>query len=562
MKNFFKTHPVGCVILMSSLLLLPLISMRDFTPSNELRYLSIVDEAIADGHVFTFRNQGEPYADKPPLYFWLMMLCRTVFGCHSMPVLSMLSLIPAFVIVTIMDRWLGTVSRRYSLSCYCPVTRAAMALMMMSTALFLGMSVFLRMDMLMCMFIVLALYVFYRMYTGEGSFKVNSCLLPLFIFLALFTKGPVGLLVPPVTILVFLILSGKWRETGKYLGWKTWGIIAVLCAIWFTGVYIEGGKAYLNNLLFHQTVDRAVNAFHHKEPFWYYLTTIWYVTAPYSIVLIPVLMASFFTLKGNKMTEPELLFATAVISTVFMLSCFSSKLAIYLAPVFPFLVYLFPLVYARSGRNIYISAGFALPSAILAAAGIGILSILPIMDKIPQLSTISGQYGFIHSPAVYVSALILATGGIASIALASKTKSWQFQVMSISISMLLAVFAASFTIPQANDYIGYGNICQKILEMDPTGLAEVHTLHMHRPENMDAYLGHDIVDHGKDIKSFIKDAPDSGYLIVTAKRVSGNQELEEFLIGKETIECGPYTIYRLDSGTGHRQGTTEKEVTR
>ena len=49
--------------------LLPVMILRDFTPDNELRYLSIVDEALQNSDVFTFTNQGEIYADKPPLYF-------------------------------------------------------------------------------------------------------------------------------------------------------------------------------------------------------------------------------------------------------------------------------------------------------------------------------------------------------------------------------------------------------------------------------------------------------------------------------------------------------------
>jgi len=51
------------------LALLPMMIGRDFTPDNELRYLSIVDEALRNGTLFAFTNQGEIYADKPPLYF-------------------------------------------------------------------------------------------------------------------------------------------------------------------------------------------------------------------------------------------------------------------------------------------------------------------------------------------------------------------------------------------------------------------------------------------------------------------------------------------------------------
>ena len=68
--------------------MLPVMILRDFTPSNELRYLSIADEALRDGHLFAFTNQGEPYADKPPLYIWIVMLGKilsaniTCGSCH------------------------------------------------------------------------------------------------------------------------------------------------------------------------------------------------------------------------------------------------------------------------------------------------------------------------------------------------------------------------------------------------------------------------------------------------------------------------------------------------
>ena len=36
---------------------LPAMIFRDYTPDNELRYLSIANEALSDGHFFAFYNQ-------------------------------------------------------------------------------------------------------------------------------------------------------------------------------------------------------------------------------------------------------------------------------------------------------------------------------------------------------------------------------------------------------------------------------------------------------------------------------------------------------------------------
>lgn len=180
----------------------PLMALRDCSPSNELRYLSIVDEALSQGNVFAFTCQGEDYADKPPLYFWLMMLSRIIFGEHNMYALMMLSFIPACIIIAVMDKWL----RREYPERFSPAQRAAAALMLATAGLFLGMSVFLRMDMMMCMWIVLALWTFWKMDTGSSA-RGGRFLLPFYTFMALFTKGPVGILVPPLAIIVYLLVN-------------------------------------------------------------------------------------------------------------------------------------------------------------------------------------------------------------------------------------------------------------------------------------------------------------------------------------------------------------------
>lgn len=295
--NIFTRHPMMTVFAFTFICLFPVMLTRDFTPSNELRYLSIANEALADGHIFAFYNHGLAYADKPPLYFWIVMLCRLLFGHHSCLALSMFSLIPAFAITGIMDKWVMKGK---------PVMdRMALAGMTLTCVMFLGTMIVLRMDMLMCMFIVLALWTFYKMYTGEGAQKSDSVMLPVWIFLALFTKGPVGLLMPPLSIAVFLAVKRDWKGFGKYLGLKTWGVIAVLAAIWIGCVWLEGGPEYINNLLVKQTVGRAVNAFTHAKPFWFYLVAILWCLAPYSLLLVGTFIASLLPVRKTNATRSQ-----------------------------------------------------------------------------------------------------------------------------------------------------------------------------------------------------------------------------------------------------------------
>lgn len=255
------------------------------------------------------------------------MLGKYLLGGHYMWFLSLFSLIPAFVITKVMDKWISAEVNETS--------RLTGMWMMMSCGLFTGMAVVLRMDMLMCMFITLSLYTFYKMVRKEGNLRKLSYLFPVYIFFAVFSKGPVGILIPLVATIVFLLITGRIRDIGRYWGWKTWGILLTGCILWFGAVYWEGGNAYLNNLLFHQTIDRAVNSFHHEEPFYYYFISIWYSLLPWSLLLIGGIITALW--KKMHRTELQTFFLTIIVVTFVMLSLISSKIAVYMLPAFPFL---------------------------------------------------------------------------------------------------------------------------------------------------------------------------------------------------------------------------------
>lgn len=93
------------------------------------------------------------------------------------------------------------------------------------------------------------------------------------------------------------------------------------------------GKTYLNNLLFHQTINRAVDSFHHKEPFWYYLKTIWYSLAPWTLFYVVVLLIGIRKHLYNN--DIKQLFLTILLTGFVVLSFSSAKLDIYLYPYSP-----------------------------------------------------------------------------------------------------------------------------------------------------------------------------------------------------------------------------------
>lgn len=561
--NIFTRHPMMTVFAFTFVCLFPVMLTRDFTSSNELRYLSIANEALADGHIFAFYNHGLAYADKPPLYFWIVMLCRLLFGHHSCLALSMFSLIPAFVITGIMDKWVMKGKPA--------MDRMALAGMTLTCVMFLGTMIVLRMDMLMCMFIVLALWTFYRMYTGDGARKSDSIMLPVWIFLALFTKGPVGLLMPPLSIAVFLTLKRDWKGFGKYLGLKTWGIIAGLAAIWIGCVWIEGGSEYINNLLVKQTIGRAVNAFTHAKPFWFYLVAIIWCLAPYCLLLIGSFVASLLPVRkasveetcgsakskvsvpdtsgaSNRQTQQrsdlEVLFLCTIISTIAMLSSFSSKLPIYLVPVFPFCVYLFPITLDRIGERGWMRWAVGIFSIIFTIIGLAALLILSGAVSVPAMDKLFIEYPFAREAPIINGVIILTLANILGIWFLVKRKVWNIPALLLGAGLFLTVFSASAVVKDINPYIGYGSICSKV----PEG-TDVATVFLHRPENIDAYIGRQITDYGKEPERLIEAASVSDKpltIITSVSRLEQTPELQRLFSKGTVLYAGPYCLTTIN----------------
>ena len=499
--------------------LLPTMLLRDFTLMNELRYLSIVDEALRNGNIFTFTNQGVIYTDKPPLYFWLMMLGKALLGGHRMWFLSLLSFIPALVTLITMTKWIrkeNGVNERFPL------------LMLMTGGFFLVFTVYIRMDMLMVMFITLSLYTFYKIYKQEHR-KRDLYLFPLYVFLALFSKGPVGILVPVVSTLLFLLYKRQLNTIQRYWGWKSLLIILTGCVIWFTGVYIEGGKEYLYDLVVHQTVDRGINAFHHKEPFYFYAMTIWYALAPWSLLVIGLIIAGW--LKEKIDTDIERFFAIIVVSIFVMLSVFSSKQDYYLLSIIPFAIYLSMLLLNKFDvQNTWIKLSIAIPAVIFISAPV-VIFYLSRME----------EAAFLGMPSIFVVAAIVSISGLIVIYRLYRKNNVYRSLCVMSIGILSMTFVLGCSMPRLNPYIGVADLCKHAKTLaEENRISNYCVYGIHRAENMDVFLGEDVKMVEKE--DIVGDSLTNAIVMLPVKKIKKDEELHSAIKNKTYLEIGNHAI--------------------
>lgn len=497
--------------------LIPVLLLRDFTPSNELRYLSIADEALRNGTFFAFTDHGVPFTDKPPLYLWIVMLCRWLTGAHRMWLLGLFSLVPAIVIARVIDKW--TVHDLDSEG------RSIARLMLITSGIFFVSAMTIRMDMLMTLFIVLALREFWMIHSCEPGVRHCCFTFPLYIFLAMFTKGPLGFILAFAVTVVYLIASGNGRKFFRYWGWRTWSVLIILTALWFLGMYLEGGASYLHDFIVNQTVNRTFESLRHGRPFYYYCLTIWYILAPWTLLVLGIVMVALHP-KFVK-SAIQTFFLTAGVTIFVVLSCVDQKMQIYMLPAVPFLIYGAAMFLTRFHDNHWIRLSLAIPSAM-------------IMLSLPTLVWAAATFPkveYLNNGLIYAAATVLTlAGGNALYHLYGKEKEHIIVIVRrIAGGIGLAVFVAAWSLPKVGSDIGYGKLCRKTNEIiQKTGITDVYAESIEHAENMDALLNRPVrIVNGKATKDTNRGKP---FLLLVPQSDLNDQP------GKDVKNVGPYAI--------------------
>ncbi len=511
------------IFTLMALLVLPLFFFRDLTPDNELKYISIVSEAFDKGNIFAFYNHGVPYADKPPLYFWIIMMTKNIVGSYSLPAIGIFSIVPAVLIIVVMSRWTSSQLGEDD--------QILASGMLFTTAIFLGGALILRMDMLMTLFIVLALFSFYRCYTGEGR-SWEPYLIWLWIFLAVFTKGPLGIIIPVAAIVVFLISEKKLSSVRKYLPLGGGVFFLGMMVLWLASVYFEGGKDYLYNLTVKQTVGRGINSFKHNRPFYYYFQEFPVIFLPWSFMY---LVTFILGIKNRQQASTmERFFKVVVISTFALLSIISSKLEIYLLPIYPFVTFLSMMQFRRLKREGYWKWCLALPAVLISLLFPGFV-IAGFFTRIP----IEGD-AVLYSGLIIVS--ILGLYSVRNILKGNFSRSsW-----GIILGILFLIFFLSFKIDDMNNEIGLRVLAEKGKSAQINyQKSSYYAFNFEKAENMDFYLKDTIININ-DIGT-LKELSEKENIIlfVRNKDIRRNEELKNLLDNMKLVyETGSNSVYQ------------------
>jgi 4-amino-4-deoxy-L-arabinose transferase-like glycosyltransferase len=358
------------LVVLALLLMATGLGLRDPWPADEPRFALVAQDMLRSGDWLFPRIGGDLYADKPPLYFWLMAGAMALTG--SMRVGFLLPSLLAGIGTTLLVYDLLRRARGREVA-------LAGAFMLLITFQFVWQMRQAQIDGVLSFITTLSLYGLLRhlvLGPAPGWYLAGWAAAGFGVI----TKG-VGFL-PLLALIPHAILVRRgWPAPEKsHRGLPLAGAATLLIAIgvWFVPMMIAssaGGDLleYRNEILFTQTVTRYADAWHHHEPAVYYFTHVIPAFWLPLIALVPWLWPRWRTAVRERDTLVVVLLAWVVIVLLFF-SFSSGKRGVYVLPAVPALAmaaapWLPELLRARGPRRLAfvlatLLAGFGAVAAI------------------------------------------------------------------------------------------------------------------------------------------------------------------------------------------------------
>jgi 4-amino-4-deoxy-L-arabinose transferase-like glycosyltransferase len=435
------------------------LGLRDPWPADEPRFALIARDMLQSGDWLIPRVGGDLYADKPPVYFWLMAASMALTG--SMRVGFLLPSLLAGV---------GSVVLVYDLVRRVRGREAAFAgaLVLLLTFQFVWQFRQAQIDGVLCFFTTLGLYGLLRhLFAGPslGWFFIGWAAAGIGVV----TKG-VGFL-PLLALIPFVVLAARgWPATAPHRDPRWWlGPVFFLGAIalWFVPMLLvtsAGGEllAYRNEILFKQTVTRYADAWHHHEPFWFYLTNVIPFLWLPLVALVPWLWPRWReALRGRDTFVAVLLCWFVMVVLFFSLS--SGKRGVYVLPAVPALAMAaatwLPEVLRRPRSR---ALGFALAALLTAICAAG-----AIYFAVSAEAAARALRDFGATPTMPLA--LAAGGGLLALAVFRPRDGW----LAYGATLAVLLVTIGYAVAPRIDAVRSGRAFMEEVELAAAGVAEL-----------------------------------------------------------------------------------------
>jgi 4-amino-4-deoxy-L-arabinose transferase-like glycosyltransferase len=301
--------------------------------ADEPRYAQVAREMLERHDWITPVLGGQPWLEKPPLYYWQAMLAYSLFGVSDWA-----ARVPSALDATFMVIGIYLFLRRFRRG-----IELDAALITASCAGVIGYARAASMDMALASAFTIGMLAWWAW--RETAKRAYLVLFYAFMALGMLAKGPVA---PFLGAVVILLYCAMVREPLLAVETLWFPGILIFCAIalpWYVAVQMRNPQFFREFIVEHNLARFSTNLYHHVEPFWYYVPVALLALVPWTVFVVMALVKSIRTWwakrKSSAVGDADLDFQFSIFACCWLLapvlffSLSQSKLPGYILPAIP-----------------------------------------------------------------------------------------------------------------------------------------------------------------------------------------------------------------------------------
>lgn len=526
--------------------------------ADEPRYAQIAREMLARHDWVTPVLNGKPWLEKPVLYYWEAMISYRLFGVSDWAARIPGAFSATTMVVAIYVFWrriarsnaAGTVDDSSAIrqSGNSAVALDA-ALITLSTAAVIGYGRAASTDMPLAANFTIAMLCWIARYAESRTpdqprawqTRLHPRLLLFYVFMALATlaKGPVAPGLAAIIILIFAVARRESKIVWQTLWWPGILVYLAIAAPWYWLVQQRTGN-FFRFFLLEQNLQRyASNAYHHPQPFWFYLPVTLLALVPWAVWALGGWIGGVRRCAAQRLTATpgatpvspleQFLVIWAILPVVFF-SFSGSKLPGYILPAVPAWALLAAMWMVRADaisprtKNALILLHSAIAAALVAAV-------------------IIAPYRTLRVPVTHTAALtagIVAAAIFAGISLTLLRRGLPWLRFVTLVPVVLAVaYILRIGAPALDAKLSARPVAQELSRIE-TRPVRVAVLHVKREleYGLNFYRNQPIPSYDR------AEIPPGDHLVVA--RTGSESELTELVGGRRVVRLGEFPPQQLE----------------
>ena len=260
----------------------------------------------------------EFWYDKPPMYYWLVAICQSIFGVGEFAARFPASLMGALTVVAVYIGTTPLLGER---------TGFFSSLVLATSLQFFYMGKAAVTDTTLLFFMTSALLCF----MNKRYWLAYIC-----CGLATVTKGPIGIVFPGTIILLYLILRGRFMELFTKIHLVRGLLLYFLVASpWYYAMYAVHGMEFIDTFLGFHNITRFTTPEHsNRVTFWFYFPVVILGMFPWTGLLLQSFKNAWFSSRMDELEKLSFMHVWAFFVFIFFTVC-KTKLTSYILPMWP-----------------------------------------------------------------------------------------------------------------------------------------------------------------------------------------------------------------------------------